>query len=173
MRLLLVRHGESEGNAAGIVQGHVDFGLSPLGRLQAKRTAERLVSEGVTGIVTSPLRRARETAAIIAAKLELPFELAPGLMEYDMGEASGLTWAEIRTQWPDVAAAYARGERPEYPGEEGRARFHARIRGTFEALHAGADTVVAVAHGGVVNAVCAAILGVPETRRGVFHAANC
>lgn len=173
MRVLLVRHGESEGNAAGIVQGRVDFGLSPLGRVQAERTAERLARMKITAVVTSPLRRAADTASIIAGALNLGVEHAPGLMEYDIGEASGLTWLQIRERFPAVAEARSRGERAAYPGEEGRPEFHQRIRATLEEMRERQGTIVAVAHGGVINAVCAGILGLPETRRGVFHVANC
>ncbi len=173
MRLILVRHGESEGNARGVIQGRVDFGLSELGSRQAHATAERLARDPVQRVIASPLLRAAGTAAIIAARHGLAVEPEPGLMEYDIGEASGLTGAELRERHPQVMAAYARGERPRFPGEEGRDVFHARIARVLDSLRLGSETVVVVAHGGVVSALCASVLGIDGHRPGVFQVANC
>ncbi|MCZ2108183.1 MAG: histidine phosphatase family protein [Dehalococcoidia bacterium] len=175
MRLILIRHGESEGNASGVVQGRLDFGLSERGERQAMATAARLHDLEVERIIASPLRRATETARAIAEPHGLAVELEPALMEYDIGIVSGLTGAEIRERHPEVAAAYARGERPRFPGEEGREAFRQRIAGLVDSIHRSesAETVVAVAHGGVVNAICGIVLGLDIRRPGVFQVANC
>lgn len=173
MRILLVRHGESEGNAQGIIQGHQDFGLSPLGELQARTTAAHLGGAKVAAIVTSPLRRAAMTAEAIALGTGLVVEELPELMEYDIGAASGLTWVQIRERYPELAAAWARGERRPFPGEEGRDVFHARIARGLAKLREREGTVAAVAHGGVINAICIQVLGIPPHRRGVFSVHNC
>ena len=173
MRLILVRHGESEGNARGVLQGHTDFGLSALGEEQARATAERLARESVDRIISSPLRRAAETAAMIAERLGLLVEPEPGLMEYDIGVASGLTGAELRERHPQIMEAYARGERPQFEGEEGRDVFEARLLLVLESLRLREETVVAVAHGGVVSALCASIVGIDGRRPGIFQSANC
>jgi len=151
----------------------MDFGLSALGQQQAQATAERLAGEHVDRVITSPLRRASETAEVIAHRLGLAVEPEPGLMEYDIGAASGLTGAEIRERHPQVIEAYARGERPQFPGEEGRDVFQERILAVLEALKPRNETVVAVAHGGVVSALCAAVVGIDGRRPGIFQAANC
>jgi broad specificity phosphatase PhoE len=173
VRLILIRHGQSEGNAKGVLQGRLDFGLSELGRIQARATAERLATGRFDRLVTSPLRRAYETAEALAAAAGLPIEPEPGLMEYDLGEVSGLSGAEMRARYPEIAAAYARRERPRFPGEEGRDVFQARVRAAFEALRDSGQDVVAVAHGGVISAICYAILGVDAGRPGLFEVANC
>lgn len=175
MRLIFVRHGQSEGNAAGVVQGRMDFSLSELGRRQAVVTARRLHQESIARVVSSPLARAAETAALLAAPHGLVVEPEPALLEYDIGDVSGLTGAQIRERHPEVSAAYGRGERPMFPGEEGRPAFQARIRALLEALRdpTSRETVVAVAHGGVINAVCGIVLGVDLRRPGVFQVANC
>jgi broad specificity phosphatase PhoE len=173
MRLLLVRHGQSEGNASGVVQGHMDFGLSELGQRQARATAERLSELKVDRILTSPLTRAAETARFIAGERGIAVEREPALLEYDIGEASGLTGPQIRERFPEVSAAYARGERPVFPGEEGRDVFHARLGGLLERLQARDETVVAVAHGGVVAAYCYMVFGLDMNRRGMFQVWNC
>jgi broad specificity phosphatase PhoE len=172
VRLILVRHGQSEGNASGILQGRLDFGLTALGRVQAEATARHLAGLSVDRLLSSPLGRATQTAEPIAAALRLPIEPEPGLMEYDVGEVSGLSPAEIRERYPDVIAAYRKGLRPAFPGEEGRDAFHARVRHVVESLQGTKQTVVAVAHGGVISAVCYQVLGMAPSRRGAFETAN-
>ncbi|MEO6397028.1 MAG: histidine phosphatase family protein [Tepidiformaceae bacterium] len=175
MPLILVRHGESEANARGIIQGRLDFGLSELGRLQAQRTAERFAERNISALVTSPLLRAAQTADIIGAARGMIPVAEPALVEYDVGEISGLTGAEIRERHPGAIAAYARGERPRYPGEEGRSVFRARLEDVLARLTAGdpAETIIAVAHGGVVSAVCHLLVGLDLDRPGIFQVANC
>lgn len=175
MRLIFVRHGQSEGNASGVVQGRLDFGLSELGYRQAEETAKRLGGEPVSRILTSPLRRASETARLIADPLGMTVEPEPALLEYDIGIVSGLTAVQVRERHPEFAAARARGERPKYPGEEGRDVFQARITAVLDVLRGeeGDGAVVAVAHGGVINAVCAVVLGVDLHGPGRFQVANC
>lgn len=173
MRLLLIRHGESEGNARGVVQGHMDFGLSAIGREQAAATAESVAREPVDRVISSPLRRASETALVIGTRLGLPVEPERGLMEYDIGGASGLTPAEIRVRHPEVLEAFARGERPQYPGEEGREVFLARVRGVLEQLMPLQETILAITHGGVISSLCSDVMGIDGRRPGVFQAANC
>ena len=175
MRLILIRHGESEANARGIIQGRLDFGLSELGRLQAQRVAERLGNENIARLVTSPLLRAAQTADVIGAGRGLIPLAEPALMEYDAGEISGLTGEEIRKRHPEVVATYARGERPRFAGEEGRGVFTKRLADVLARLTSGpeGETTVAVAHGGVVGAVCHLLIGLDLNRPGIFQVANC
>lgn len=163
------------GNASGVMQGRMDFGLTPLGQRQAAATAERLRKEPIHRVLTSPLKRAVTTAEAIATALGLPVEPEPGLMEYDIGEVSGLTGPELRERYPEVTAAWSRGERPRFPGEEGRDVFGARVAAVLETLRSREETVVAVAHGGVNQAVCRLVLGleVAAIGRGGFSVANC
>lgn len=173
MRLILVRHGQSEANASGIVQGRLDFGLSELGALQARLTAERLKDEAVDRILTSPLKRAADTARVIAEIKGMLAEPEPALMEYDIGAASGLTGPEIRERYPEVTSAFAYGRRPAFPGEEGRDAFAARLGALLATIEPANQTVVAVAHGGVVSALCQLIMGLDLNRPGMFNVANC
>ncbi len=173
MRLVLVRHGQSEGNANGVVQGHVDYGLSELGWRQAEATAASLAPLKIDRVVSSPLRRAFDTAKVIGAALGVEVEPIPGLMEYNIGEASGLTGAQIRDRFPDIMSAYRRGERPRFPGEEGRELFLRRVSGILDELRDTDQSVVAVAHGGVVGALCYAALGLDYSRPGLFRVSNC
>ena len=173
MRLLLVRHGESEGNASGIVQGRLDYGLTELGRQQAAQVAEYLAREPVDHLVSSPLKRAWQTAEAIGERLGVMPRAEPDLQEYDVGAISGLSGPQIREKFPEVIAQFQKGLRPDFPGAEGRDVFHARVRALIDRLTEQDQTTVAVAHGGVVGAVCYYVLGLDVTRRGMFETANC
>jgi len=94
-RLWLIRHAESTWNAAGRWQGQADPPLSERGRRQAQTLAEGLRGEGVEVLVASDLRRAAETAEIVAQALGLVARLEPRLRELDAGAWSGLLRAEI------------------------------------------------------------------------------
>lgn len=172
-RLIVVRHGESEGNAAGILQGRVDYGLTERGRLQAAATAEILRGAAFVRVFTSPLRRARDTAAPIAAALGIAVEVEPRLIEYDYGEASGLNAAGLRERFPEILAARAAGRRPPFPGEEDRAAFHLRVDSVLDDLLSHDGAVIAVAHGGVAGALCARAVGLDPAIRGAFAVENC
>lgn len=151
-RLLLVRHGESEWNADGRVQGQGDPPLSAAGRDQARRAAE--VIEGVEGpVVASDLRRARQTAEILAEALGGgPVVTEPALREIDLGRWSGLTHQEIEALDPEEYAAWRSGRLDAFPEGETRRAFAARaLRGLERAADEAAALVVA--HGGVLRAV--------------------
>jgi probable phosphoglycerate mutase len=92
--LVLVRHGETDWNAEGRLQGHTDRPLSDYGRGQARRLAEELAGEQFDAIYASDLARARETAEIVGARLGLPVVLDPDLREKDWGNWEGLTSTE-------------------------------------------------------------------------------
>jgi 2,3-bisphosphoglycerate-dependent phosphoglycerate mutase len=92
--LLLVRHGETDWNADGRLQGHTDRPLSDYGRRQAAQLADALAGEELDAIYASDLARARETAEIVGERLHLPVELEPDLREKDWGTWEGLTSTE-------------------------------------------------------------------------------
>lgn len=92
--LLLVRHGETDWNAEGRLQGHTDRPLSDYGRRQARRLADELADERLDAIYASDLERARETAEIVGERLGLPVVLDPDLREKDWGTWEGLTPVE-------------------------------------------------------------------------------
>lgn len=95
-RLFLVRHGESEWNRSSRYAGQQDVPLSELGQRQGERVAQRLAGERPTAIYTSPLERAKETAAIIGQVTGCPVTLEPDLAEINHGLWEGLTASEVR-----------------------------------------------------------------------------
>lgn len=148
-RMLLVRHGQSEWNAAGRWQGQADPPLSDLGRDQAFQAARRLGT--VDLIACSDLQRAADTAMILSEMLGVgPVVVDPRLRERDAGAYSGLTRAEIDEQFPGYLE-----ERREPPGWEGDGALLARVHECLHELavaYAGAEIVV-VTHGGCVYAL--------------------
>lgn len=173
MRLILVRHGESVGNAAGVLQGRLDYGLSERGLVQAKLTGERLKTEDAVRVVSSPLKRAAQTAGFVADSLGIELQLEPDLAEYDIGEGAGLTAPQLRERFPEMVQARLRGDRFLFPGEEGRDHFHTRLADALERLRALDGTTIAVAHGGVISAMCHLVVGLDLHRPGVFQVGNC
>jgi broad specificity phosphatase PhoE len=165
MRLLLIRHAESEGNAQGRLQGRKEFPLTENGRTQAAALAERLLGASVAAVYSSPIRRARDTAETVAQRLELAAVVEPRLQEYDFGEhLSGLTWQEIREQQPDVVQALVSdaSEFPTYPGEEGREPFRERVSaamGEIAERHGGDEAVAVVTHAGPIVVYLMEVLG--------------
>ena len=89
--LLLVRHGETDWNAEGKLQGHTDRPLNDYGRRQAQALADRLAGKSIDAVYASDLSRARETAEILGAKLGLPVVVDPDLREKNWGNWEGLT----------------------------------------------------------------------------------
>jgi len=170
MKLLLIRHGESQGNAEGRLQGHADFPLTALGREQARTLAERLVREGwvLTAIYTSDLHRAAETAEILGQALGAPVRVEERLREYDAGVLNGLVWDEIVRRYPELARGIQDDRSwTDFPQAEGNPAFVARLTAVvadLQAWHAEDDVVALVSHGGSLGMILAYLLGI-ETRR--------
>ncbi|HEY3462506.1 MAG TPA: histidine phosphatase family protein [Gaiellaceae bacterium] len=145
--LLLVRHGETDWNADGRLQGQTDRPLSDFGRRQARQLADELADEELEAIYSSDLSRARETAEIVAERLELPVVLDPDLREKDWGTWEGLTAVER--------------DRVEFVGEsteEHQKRILRALRRISE-RHPGDGRVLVVTHGGSMRRVQTAALG--------------
>lgn len=148
-RVLVLRHGQSEWNAAGRWQGWADPPLTPLGEAQARAAAGRLPP--VDAIVASDLVRALRTAELIAGALDIAsVERVPALRERDIGPWSGLTTEEIERGWPGFLR-----DRREPDGAEPARHFAQRVVTALHDLAARHPDreVLAVAHGGVIRAL--------------------
>lgn len=143
-----LRHGQSEGNRLKIIAGSMDVGLTDLGRAQAREAIELLRPLGITQVSSSNLRRARETAAIIARGLALPHVVIPDLAERNWGELEGRP-----------VASRVRGAPPP-PGAETAEEFVARVRGGLAQVRAEGVPLV-VAHSGT-HRVLSRLLGLAE-----------
>jgi broad specificity phosphatase PhoE len=167
--ILLVRHGETDWNRERRWQGHADPSLNALGREQAGALAETLAVDPPAAIWSSDLARARETAEIVAARLDLPVRLDQRLREVDVGEWSGLTRAELEVGHPDGLRRWLEGTGEGWQHGESYEHMQERVLEALHELaaaHAG-ERVLVVSHGGPIRAVQAAIdgIGVAESRR--------
>ena len=168
--ILLARHGETDWNRDNRFQGHADPPLNESGRTQAAELSAALADEPLAAAYSSPLRRAFETAEIVAA----PHGLGPvpmdALREVDVGSWQGLTRAEVEqrfpkqyARWLDYEAGWENGESYEEMGRR-------VIAGLLElaAAHEG-ERILAVSHGGPVRAAYALADGITHSearRRG-------
>jgi broad specificity phosphatase PhoE len=133
--ILLIRHAESEWNAAGRWQGHGDPPLSERGRDQAGRSARQLANVRIDVLVCSDLRRAVETAGAVGGALGLEPLRDAGLRELDVGAWEGLTRSEIARRHPEDLAAFDRGDLDARPtGGETLVELEARARSTLASL---------------------------------------
>jgi broad specificity phosphatase PhoE len=107
-RVLLIRHGQSEGNAAGRFGGHTATPLSTRGRKQAEATAQALSTENINAIYSSDLSRAVETAMPLARLTGLDVEQSSAFRERGVGVMEGLTFEEAAAQHPEQYAALIR-----------------------------------------------------------------
>jgi broad specificity phosphatase PhoE len=165
---LLVRHGESEWNAAGRLQGQADPPLSALGRHQAAHMAARLVDEPIDAIVASDLLRAFDTAAALAAAIGLPVLAREDLREVDLGSWTGASRDQIEAGDPD---AWRRWRVEGIEGWQGGERYADAIGRVAAAVHSIAAewegrTVVAVTHGGCIRLATCHLLGLPAGQLG-------
>ena len=158
--LLLARHGETDWNHARRWQGHADRPVTERGRAQAAALAERLADITLDAVYASDLRRARETAAVVAAKQSLEVIELPDLREVDVGSWEGLTRDEAEASFPDGYRRWLAGGTGWDDGEtyeQMSARVLAAI-GQIAGAHEGGRVVI-VSHGGPIRAIHAAALG--------------
>jgi broad specificity phosphatase PhoE len=173
-RLIIMRHAQSEANAEGRIQGHLDIPLSELGLRQSASLAERLAALAVDAIYSSPLRRARQTADVIAARLSLPVMDIAELRERDVGVLEGLNRAEIIARFPQYGQPGADVSRIEVAGFEQDGDLVPRVTTAFRDIIAGRpdQTVAVVTHGGVIGSVLRWLLAMPRVRPGPFAIDN-
>lgn len=157
MRLYLARHGESEANLSRTFSNRDAWHpLTARGEADAHRLARLLQNEGITVLHTSPIVRARQTAEIVGAHLDLRVEMAEALREWDVGAWEGTNAAEGWAEYAEVVEAWMTGdhERRVSTGEsltEVVERFGAWLR-DLRHRHGADERVLAIAHGGIYHA---------------------
>jgi broad specificity phosphatase PhoE len=159
VRLLLLRHGHTTAEAGTLVGSRDDPGLSDEGRDQARAAAAVLRGRRFGAVVCSPLRRARETAALAVPDASLRID--PRIQELDWGDITGFTFAQVEERFPEVAAAWVRDGWPAPPGGEHPTALWRRTAAAVLEIHdAGVDgDVLLVCHGGVIRALVGAARG--------------
>ena len=160
-RLLLVRHGETELQSSLRYWGRTDVTLGAVGLHQAEQLRDRLAMEHIDAIYSSELKRAADTAATIAARHNLKVTICPELREVDFGRLEGLEFNEIHLQFPDVEQLWiTRNPALIYPEGESLIDFENRVSKFDVRLknHRAGETVLVVAHTGVLRTLICRIL---------------
>ncbi|MEK3822253.1 histidine phosphatase family protein [Cytobacillus sp. FSL W8-0315] len=145
--ICLVRHGETDWNSFGKLQGRTDIPLNSNGINQARECGKFLASANWDLIVTSPLQRAKQSAEIISSLINIPIYEMADFLERDYGDAEGMTVKERTVAFPDK----------NYPNQENRNSLNKRVMIGLEKIIQSykCRRVILVAHGAVINAILA------------------
>jgi probable phosphoglycerate mutase len=162
-RILAIRHGQTAWNADKRIQGQLDLPLDATGMRQAERVAEALADEVIAAVYSSDLSRAVQTASPLVERRQLSLRPDPTLRERSFGEFQGRTFEEVTRSWPDQALRW-RHRDPDYgpAGGERLIDFNDRCVAAawrLAAAHPG-QTIVMVAHGGVMDCLYRSAVGV-------------
>lgn len=172
-----VRHGQTEGNAKHLFIGSTDLPLDPLGERQAVEVGDRFASIPIDVLITSPMRRARQTATEIARTTGKQPIVVEGLSEIDFGIIEGMTIAQVVEQFPELRAQMddIANVDLQWPEGESRFTFNDRVLAAFLGILARHvnQTVAVVCHGGVIGSLVAQIEGGSPSDFVKYAVQNC
>lgn len=155
-KIVLIRHGETAWNQEGRVQGLTDTSLNDTGVRQAESLALALKEERLNAIYSSPLRRALDTARVIAEQHGLQVQVEDDLREMDVGDMDGLTYKELRERYADFMKEWSENVSTlKMPGGEHISELQERAWQTIQDIvskHPGA-TVAVVSHNFVIQSI--------------------
>jgi glucosyl-3-phosphoglycerate phosphatase len=167
-RIILLRHGQTDYNVAGRMQGHLDSMLTPVGHEQAAAAAPVLAALEPDRVISSDLRRAADTADVIGAACGLPVKFDSRLRETHLGRWQGRTVAEIDRDYPGAITEWRSDPTWAPPGGESRVDVVDRSRPVVQELDAeladaedGSATVLLVAHGGLIAGLVTGLMDLP------------
>lgn len=163
-KLVLVRHGSTVHSAERRLSGRNELPLTDKGIAQARALAARMAGLGdIAAVVSSPLRRTRETAAHIAAALGLEVQVEEGFQEVDFGEWEGKTFGEVGASDATALAAWSGSPQAAPPGGESFAQLAERLRPARDKVLAGypGQTVIIVSHVTPIKMLLVDALGAP------------
>jgi len=177
-RLLLIRHAQSQANREGRVQGWLDSPLSELGHRHAQMLSARIAVEfNVSQVFSSPLTRARQTAAYLGQLLALPLQFEHNLKEQNLGPLSGLTKQEVRNLFPDLEHAWTNNlPRPPITGLESDQTFAQRVQSAVDSILAHTsvgETIAVFSHGGTLKQMLKNWLNINHGGHLTFTFSNC
>lgn len=171
-RLILIRHGQTEFNLVGRMQGQLDTPLTDAGRAEAEAAAAELGSWPIGTVVSSDLERARDTAALVADALGLAYTTDERLRETDLGDWSGEAHTDVDAVFPGQRSHWRLNPSWAPPNGETRLEVSDRSEEVVAELMAGnawdAGTVMLVAHGGTIAALTSRLLGIPTEQYSMF-----
>lgn len=163
-RLVLWRHGETDYNAAGRMQGHLDSALTEVGWNQARFAVPALARFEPDLVIASDLRRAMDTAIVFTEAVGVPLRIDKRLRETHLGEWQGLTGAEVDAEWQGERDCWRADATWAPPGGESRIDVSARAAEVVADLETSSEerqTVLLAAHGGLITALTARLLALP------------
>ena len=165
MRLLLLRHGETDVNAAGRLQGSTDSTLTELGRRQARDLGVASLAWKPAAVYSSPLSRARDVADQICSATGVEVTVDARITEMEMGHLEGVTIQQMRDGWPDLYQGWRRdASSVTMPDGESLGDVQRRAMAAvddFDERHGADDTVIAVTHNFTIRCIVAAVLDLP------------
>jgi 2,3-bisphosphoglycerate-dependent phosphoglycerate mutase/probable phosphoglycerate mutase len=171
-RLILLRHGQTDYNVAGRMQGHLDSILTDAGREQAVAAAPVLAALAPDRLISSDLRRAADTAEVVGQACGLPVKFDARLRETHLGRWQGRSVAEIERDEPGAISTWRSDPAWAPPGGESRVDVVLRSRPVVDELDeeladdpaepaASSETVLLVAHGGLIAGLVSGLLDLP------------
>ena len=162
MDLLVIRHGQSEADILNVIEGRADFNLTELGNRQAKHMAVWVANYMVIDkIISSSLKRAKQTAEILAAATNAPLEFDDHLMEWKNGLIAGLSQKEADEKYPIPPQKFPHTAVYE---QESEIEFRSRAEIAFSRVineHQADSKIAIISHGGMINKLFQSFLGLP------------
>lgn len=170
MKLFVVRHAATKSGEAGKILGRIDEELSTVGKAAAKKFAATFATQNFFGhyLFCSPLQRAKQTAAIIAAALPTHPQLIidSRLQERDFGELQGLTWPEFCQKFPELSKLNQETFQANLPHGESIAAVEDRVRDFLSELQLNyhdASQILIVTHSGIMRVIKRQLLAISAT----------
>ena len=173
MKLLVIRHGESEADLLDVHEGRADFALTKRGHLQAEAMADYVAENfDISKIYASTLTRAKQTAQHLSDKTGVPIVYDGNLMEFNNGLLAGLSRAVVREKYPEV---------PDLPidkavyGQESQVEFRERAENALSRILNEAEsdeTIAVVSHGGMINQLYRSFFNMPVDCICFFNTAD-
>ena len=168
--LLLVRHGRIGDSFEGRFVGSTDVPLAADSGTEIEALARHLCVQKPSRCICSPLKRARQTAEILAKAMGLTIEADPDLREVDFGRWEGLSFEEISASDPEMVKRWASWDEDfAFPEGESIREFLMRVRSAGDRMVADSDeTILAVTHGGFIRAMICHLLGLSDRQYVMF-----
>ena len=168
MRIYLARHGQTDWNVRGLMQGITDTELNENGLAQAARLGEAMVGRGIVHVYTSHLERAFRTGKIVADRLGVPCEKREGLQELGMGAWSGRIWKDVCAEEAERVRQWMSNRRFTSPpqGESYQELLDRMIPAIVRIAREAEGDVMVVSHNGSIRAFLAELYGTPLETMG-------
>ncbi|MBE6716442.1 MAG: histidine phosphatase family protein [Ruminococcaceae bacterium] len=173
MKLLVIRHGESEADLLDVHEGRADFALTERGHRQAEAMANYIADNyNISQIYASTLTRAKQTAQHLSDKTGIPIVFNEDLMEFDNGLLAGLPRAVVREKYPEI---------PDLPidkavyGQESQVEFRQRAENALAKIISESqpdETIAVVSHGGMINQLYRSFFSMPVNCIYFFNTAD-